>query len=64
MYSDRSGMADDFSAAYFMNPLTNAYDANGNLTLYPWAEDVFWGNPLANSLVVDDNTDAADSLAT
>ena len=56
VYSDRSGIADDFSAAYFMNPLTNAYDANGNLALYPWSEDVFWGNPLANSLVVDDNT--------
>lgn len=56
VYSDRSGIADDFSAAYFMNPLTNAFDTNGNLTLYPWPEDVFWGNPLANSLVIDDNT--------
>jgi TonB-linked SusC/RagA family outer membrane protein len=54
-YTDRSGVAANFEDAFFMNPLTNAFDANGNQTLYPWAEDIFWSNPLQGLLVTDDD---------
>lgn len=52
-YDDRSGMPADFGGedgAYFFNPLTTAYDSLGNLTIYPWPQDVHFGNPLANTL--------------
>lgn len=51
--ADRSGMNADFEDAFFMNPLTNAYEPNGTLTITPWPEDVFWSNPLQGLLVVD-----------
>ncbi len=51
--SDRSGLGADFEDAFFMNPLTNAYDPDGTLTITPWPEDVFWSNPLQGLLVVD-----------
>jgi TonB-linked SusC/RagA family outer membrane protein len=54
-YTDRGGMAANFEDAFFMNPLTNAFDANGNQTIYPWAEDIFWSNPLQGLLVTDDD---------
>ena len=54
-YTDRSGMDANFEEAFFMNPLTNPYSPDGNLTTTPWPEDVFWGNPLDGILVVDDD---------
>lgn len=54
--TDRSGLEASFSDAFFMNPLTNPYESDGRtLTVYPWQEDVFWGNPLQNTLAVDRN---------
>ncbi|MBA3655810.1 MAG: TonB-dependent receptor [Gemmatimonadaceae bacterium] len=49
-WADRSGISANFSDAFFMNPLTSAYDASGALTVYPWPEDLFWANPLQGLL--------------
>lgn len=49
-YSDLSGLSPSYSDAYYMNPLTKSHDENGDLTIYPWEEDVFFGNPLQNTL--------------
>jgi TonB-linked SusC/RagA family outer membrane protein len=54
-YTDRSGISASFEDAFFMNPLTTPFNADGTQTLYPWAEDVFWSNPLQGLLVTDDN---------
>lgn len=51
--TDRSGLNADFEDAFFMNPLTNAYEPDGTLTITPWPEDVFWANPLQGLLVTD-----------
>ncbi len=57
--ADRSGLASSWSGgsdgAFYMNPLTSSHDENGDLTIYPWPEEVFWGNPLAPTLA--DNED-------
>lgn len=52
--ADRSGLNADFEDAFFMNPLTNAYEPDGSQTITPWPEDVFWSNPL-QGLLVEDN---------
>lgn len=49
-YSDLSGLSPSYSSAYYMNPLTKSHDENGDLTIYPWEEDTFFGNPLENTL--------------
>lgn len=54
-YTDRGGISASFEDAFFMNPLTSPFDADGNQTLYPWPEDVFWSNPLQGLLVTDNN---------
>lgn len=54
--TDRGGMPASFSDAFFMNPLTNPYEADGRtLTVYPWPEDLFFANPLEGTLVKDDD---------
>lgn len=53
--ADRGGMPASFSDAFFMNPLTNAYNPDGTLTVRPWPEDPFWANPLEGLLVTDDD---------
>lgn len=59
-YDNRSGVPATFSGdngAYMFNPLTTAYDSAGNLTIYPWPQDVHFANPLAPTLAVNsDNT--------
>jgi TonB-linked SusC/RagA family outer membrane protein len=52
---DRSGIDADFESAFFMNPLTNPYEDDGSLTIYPWPEDIFWNNPLEGLLAVNDD---------
>ncbi|WKN45701.1 SusC/RagA family TonB-linked outer membrane protein [Tunicatimonas pelagia] len=54
-YIDRSGVEVDLASAFYINPLTNPYDENGRLTVYPWPEDEFFGNPLGRTLF--DNED-------
>lgn len=56
-WSDRSGISANFSDAFFMNPLTSAYDAAGALTVYPWPEDLFWANPLQGLLAKSSDID-------
>ncbi|MBA7570738.1 TonB-dependent receptor P3 [subsurface metagenome] len=53
-FDDRSGQSPG-SSAFLMNPLTRAYDENGNLTIYPWTEDKYFANPLESTLWEDNN---------
>lgn len=59
-YDNRAGVAASFSGengAYEFNPLTTAFDSLGNQTIYPWPQDVHFGNPLAPTLALNtDNT--------
>ncbi len=58
-YIDRSGRSPSFggedNGAFFLNPLANAYDENGKLTIFPWPEQVFYSNALSNTLVLNDD---------
>jgi TonB-linked SusC/RagA family outer membrane protein len=53
--TDRGGLPASFSDAFFMNPLTNAFNPDGSLTVTPWPEDIFWNNPLQNLLATNDD---------
>ena len=53
--TDRGGIPASFSDAFFMNPLTNAFNPDGSLTVTPWPEDIFWNNPLQNLLATNDD---------
>ncbi len=55
-YVDQGGIApawDGDNGVFSLNPLTSAYDANGNLTIYPWPEDNYFHNPLMGTLAKD-----------
>ncbi|MFT6865660.1 MAG: TonB-linked SusC/RagA family outer membrane protein [Cyclobacteriaceae bacterium] len=56
---DRSGLDPDFggeaAGAYFLNPLSSAYDSDGSPTIFPWPEDQFFENALAPTLAVNDD---------
>jgi TonB-linked SusC/RagA family outer membrane protein len=54
-YTNRGGMPADFEDATRMNPLTNAFAADGSQTIYPWPEDTFFANPLQGLLVTNDD---------
>lgn len=45
-YYDRSGKKADFSDAFRMNPLGNAYNENGSLALLTWEDPQYAENPL------------------
>ncbi len=49
-FEDRSGSGPSWSSAYNMNPLTRAYDEDGNLTIYPWEGNFYFANPLEGTL--------------
>lgn len=51
-FDDKSGQAPD-TGVWRMNPLSRPYDENGNLTIYPWEEDVYFENPLEPTLFDD-----------
>lgn len=53
--TDRSGVPADFDDAFFMNPLTNAFDTLGNILVTPWPEDPFFANPLQRTLALNDD---------
>jgi len=53
-YNDASGQAPDAGVTR-MNPLSRVYDDNGNLTIYPWPEDPYFGNPLEPTLWKDND---------
>lgn len=52
--ADRGGFAPSWSGgvdgAFYMNPLTSIRDETGALAIYPWPEDLYWGNPLQHTL--------------
>ncbi len=55
-FDDRSGIAptwDGDQGVFWMNPLTRAFDENGDLTIFPWADDVYFRNPLMGTLADD-----------
>ncbi|MFB9054220.1 SusC/RagA family TonB-linked outer membrane protein [Formosa undariae] len=54
-FTDQSGLGPSFSESYYMNPLTKSHDENGDLTLYPWTEDVSFTNPLENTLAQNED---------
>ena len=57
-HQDLSGLSADFggfNGTYFANPLTNAYDEDGELTVTPWPEEPLFANPLSNLLVQDED---------
>jgi TonB-linked SusC/RagA family outer membrane protein len=62
-YDDRGGISPTFdgdNGVFLLNPLTKAYDENGNLTIYPWEEDIHFANALEGTLAV--NTDETNQV--
>src|SRR5690606_21443584 len=51
-FDDKSGQGPD-TGVWRMNPLSIPYDENGNLTIYPWSEDIYFENPLEPTLFDD-----------
>lgn len=52
-FDDRSGISptwDGDQGVFWMNPLTRAYDENGDLTIFPWDDDPYFRNPLMGTL--------------
>jgi len=67
-YDDRSGLnvawdgGSGYDGVFWMNPLTTAYDENGDLTINPWPEQTQIGNPLQRLLA--DNIDKSYQVVT
>jgi TonB-linked SusC/RagA family outer membrane protein len=61
---DRSGRGPEFSKAFLMNPLSEAYDANGNLKLSSWEDSSvsYARNPLSS--INEKNSDISQKLIT
>ena len=59
---DRSGSAPSMSGLLWTNPLSTPYDENGDLTIYPWPEDLTVSNPLGSILY--DNVDKSQQIVT
>jgi len=54
-FDDASGSEANFHVALETNPLSTAYDQYGNLTIFPWPDNIIVGNPLQNLLYDDLN---------
>lgn len=54
-YDDASGVEANFHNALETNPLGQAYDEYGNLTVWPWPEHIIVGNPLSPMLYDNDD---------
>jgi TonB-linked SusC/RagA family outer membrane protein len=61
---DRSGKGPEFSKAFLMNPLSEAYDANGNLKLSSWEDSSvsYARNPLSS--INEKNSNISQKLIT
>ncbi len=59
-FADRDGIAGSFANAFYLNPLSIPFDENGVPSINPWPEDVFFENPLENTLY--DNNDDTVSI--
>lgn len=55
LYSDRSGLEANYGQGYRGNPLSSVFNADGNLTIYPWEDDINFTNPLGNTTVFDED---------
>ncbi|WP_158870846.1 TonB-dependent receptor [Maribellus comscasis] len=53
VFLDRDGLPADFRDAYYMNPLSLAYNEDGTIKRYPWPERLEFASPL-DGLVADD----------
>jgi TonB-linked SusC/RagA family outer membrane protein len=58
--SDRSGISASFTDAFYMNPLSRAFNEDGSLTKIPWPEDAGFDNPLENTLF--NNSDKENTI--
>tara|TARA_Y100001980_G_C14556834_1_gene351000 strand:+ start:29572 stop:32844 length:3273 start_codon:yes stop_codon:yes gene_type:complete len=54
-FFDDSGSPASFSDAFRMNPLSNPYNEDGSLAIFPWADDPFFSNPLSNTRALDND---------
>ncbi|MBK7134441.1 MAG: TonB-dependent receptor [Bacteroidales bacterium] len=61
-FDDRSGSGPSMSGLLWTNPLSTPYDENGDLTVYPWPEDLTVSNPLQGLLY--DNIDKSYQILT
>ena len=61
-YEDQSGDSPSWSDAYSMNPLSEAYDVDGKLTIYPMKGQLTVGNPLQDILF--ENIDQSSTILT
>ncbi len=61
-FNDMSGVAPDLSQVYQYNPLTTAYDNNGDLLIYPWPE--YPDRPNRLSPILYDDTDKSNQITT
>ena len=52
-FDDESGAEANFHTALETNPLGLAYDEYGNLTIWPWPDNIIVGNPLGPTLYDD-----------
>ncbi len=59
---DRSGEGPSMSGLLWTNPLSTPYDENGDLTIYPWPEDLTVSNPLSATLY--DNVNKSQQIVT
>jgi TonB-linked SusC/RagA family outer membrane protein len=59
---DRSGDGPSMSGLLWTNPLSTPYDDKGDLTIYPWPEDLTVSNPLSPTLYL--NTDKSNQIVT
>ncbi len=53
--SDRGGVPASFDDAFYMNPLTRAYNDDGTLTIRTWEDAGISANPLRGLLATDDD---------
>ena len=67
-YDDRSGLnviwdgGTGYNGVFWMNPLTTAFDEDGNQVIQPWPEETQIGNPLQRLLA--DNTNKSYQVVT
>jgi TonB-linked SusC/RagA family outer membrane protein len=54
-YADRSGYSPSFWDITWMSPLTKSHNEDGSLTIYPYADNPYFSNPLQSVLVENED---------
>lgn len=54
-YKDLSGLNANFTTAFYLIPLIDAFDEEGEYTIYPWPEEPIFNNPLSQLNVLDNH---------